>query len=346
MSPLVLVPGKGSFTEELDKMNVEYLIQKYYGCYYENTIKGWIFDKIKIPLNIYYKFLLYNKIKNLKIDLIHVNCSVVHNIGSFLKKVKKVPYILHIREYGKEDHNLRYRISFKYIVNHINKNTDEIIFISKDLSKKFLPFLNRPNINIIYNGIDFVEKNLFNKNYNHYILKLCVLGTISEGKNQLEVVKAVEIVLKKYKNLKLYIVGNGNRKYIQNLEKYIQENHLNDNIIFCKYMKNPMEFLKSIDIGIVPSKREAFGRVTVEYMLNKIPVIASNTGANSEIITSYKEGIIYQLGNINDLVKSIEFLLIEENRKKLGENSYKKAIKYFTAEQNENEIYNIYKKYI
>lgn len=346
LSFLVLVPGKGSFTEELDKLNIEYIVQKYYGYYYENTVKGWIFDKIKILLNIYYKIKIYNKIKNLKIDLIHVNCSVVHNIGSFLKKIKKTPYILHIREYGKEDHNLRYRINFEYVANYINENTNEVIFISKDLSKKFLPFLNKTKINIIYNGIDFDKKNIYNKNYNNDVLKICVLGTINDGKNQLEAIKAMKIILKKYKYLKLYIVGKGNKRYIQKLEEFIEDNFLKENILFCEYMKDPMIFLENIDIGIVPSRKEAFGRVTVEFMLNKIPVIASNTGANSEIISSYEEGIIYPLGNVEALSKAIEFLLVEKNRKVLGENGYKKAINYFTAERNANEIYNIYKKYL
>ena len=32
------------------------------------------------------------------------------------------------------------------------------------------------------------------------------------------------------------------------------------------------------------SKNEAFGRVTVEYMLQNLLVIATNTGANSELV--------------------------------------------------------------
>lgn len=40
------------------------------------------------------------------------------------------------------------------------------------------------------------------------------------------------------------------------------------------------QLLSEIHVGIMPSKKEAFGRVTVEYMYAEMPVICSEYGAD------------------------------------------------------------------
>jgi glycosyltransferase involved in cell wall biosynthesis len=47
-----------------------------------------------------------------------------------------------------------------------------------------------------------------------------------------------------------------------------------------------------MNIGLMCSRDEAFGRVTIEFMLHKMPVIASNSGANPELVINRINGDI------------------------------------------------------
>ena len=91
---------------------------------------------------------------------------------------------------------------------------------------------------------------------------------------------------------------------------------------------------------MVTAKDEAFGRVTIEYMLMRMPVIASDSGANQELVDSGSTGMIYHLGNTEELANAIQMyvnnpaLLAEQ-----GSKAYSKAIDEFSAEKNAELIY-------
>ena len=62
---------------------------------------------------------------------------------------------------------------------------------------------------------------------------------------------------------------------------------------------------KNYNIGLMCSKKEGFGRVTVEYISAGLYVIASNTGANPEIIKK-EFGELYKYGDTKDLINKIK----------------------------------------
>ena len=66
--------------------------------------------------------------------------------------------------------------------------------------------------------------------------------------------------------------------------------------------------LKGYDCGIVCSRREGFGLATAEFMAAGLAVIASDTGANSELIEDGVSGLIYHYQDVADLSAKIETL--------------------------------------
>lgn len=91
------------------------------------------------------------------------------------------------------------------------------------------------------------------------------------------------------------------------------------------------------------SKNEGFGLVTVEYMLNKVAVVASNTGANKEIISNGENGLIYEYNNVNDLANKIKYLCSNlDKRTKYINNAYDFALNNYSASANAKNVYNLY----
>ena len=74
-----------------------------------------------------------------------------------------------------------------------------------------------------------------------------------------------------------------------------------------------------------------------------LAVMVSDTGSNKEIINNNKNGLIYKIGNIEELSNKIKYLY--ENRKvleNLSINGQDDAINKFTSDINCKNIYNLY----
>lgn len=263
---------------------------------------------------------ILNIIKLEKINLMYTNTSVIY-MGALLNKITKIPHIWHIREFGKEDHGLKNIYGDRCFEKCLNKYTTKIIYISKSIKEKFdSKIMDKNKSIVIYNDIspEYINpKETINKNE---ILKLVIIGTIQEGKGQLEVIKAVEKLKKDNINVVLHIAGTEKGEYYQQIKKYIGEHDLNDDIKFDGFVEDTNEYRKNFDVGIIASSNEAFGRVTIEGMLSALAMVGANSSGTRELIEDGKNGLLYELHNVNDLANKIKYL--HKNRDILEKISY------------------------
>lgn len=332
---LGLIPENGEISNYLDKLEIRYFISNYKWIMHKKNIK-WYLKKIIIPIFNFFSFLkIYQKLKKEEIKLIYTNTSVI-NIGFYLSKKIKCKHIYHIREFGKEDHGLEYIYSLKYMREKLNSKNTKLIAISNSLKNKYEKLLLNKNIELIYNGIenDFLKKD-YKKNE---IIKFILIGNIIDGKNQLEVIKAAkQLINKGIENFNISLIGREDKKYKEILDIYISKNHLEKKIIFLgvKSKEDIKKIIKNSDAGLMSSLKEAFGRVTIEYMMGGLPVIASNTGANTELIKDDINGYLYCLGNVSQLSEKMKYLIENQFKiEELGKNGKEIAMKNYTSDIN------------
>ena len=87
--------------------------------------------------------------------------------------------------------------------------------------------------------------------------------------------------------------------------------------------------------------------VLVEAMACGLPIIAFDVPTGPREIIKKNNGFLVEFGNINEMVKKIEFLIIDEQkRKKMGENSRRNVQVFSQVERNiwENNREGISKK--
>ena len=120
---------------------------------------------------------------------------------------------------------------------------------------------------------------------------------------------------------------------------------MKDIFFFNGYCENNKlrNLLTKYDVGVMCSKSEGFGLVTVEYMLAGLCVIASNTGANLELISCGETGFLYPLGNIEKL-KSIILHIYNnrENAKIIAKNAHKNAELMYTMKKSALDLIKMY----
>lgn len=353
--PYVLVPRVGKLSATLERENVGFICAHYYWWMGPKTktfslqLIKWV---IKKTINYISAWKLSIELKSLDIELVYTNTSTV-GFGFDLARMLGVPHVFHVREFGEEDYNIWYLDSIQSVNKKLSSPYNNIVVISESLYRKYKNVFGGDNIDLVYNGIadQFHEnKALLDSSLAEEIVTFIVVGYLSEGKNQVDVIKAAaELKKKTGKKFKIYFVGGGVESYVLSMNKLVSQLNLCNEVIFFGELdkRGVNELLAKSDVGITPSKMEAFGRVTIEYMLASLPVIASNSGANPEIIDNGVSGLLYSPGDLLDLAEKMEQLLDSEfQRRTLGLVGRETALKRFSESQNIDSIHRIISKAI
>lgn len=284
---------------------------------------------------------LEKKIKIKDIDLIHSNSSR-EDFSIMIEKKYHIPIVRHIREFGDRDYRC---FSFrKNYINLLNSTTSIFIAVSKAVRKHWInKGIIGDKIITIYNGVlerDNIKqkRTLFG---NKKVINLVMVGSIMRTKGQDEAIQMMKLLKEEDVEFKLDLIGDGTWLILKKLKEQVKRCGLEDCVRFLGYRNDVFDLLPNYDIGLICSKDEGFGRVTAEYMMAGLPVLASNTGANSELIRDGVDGYLYSYGNIEDMKEKL-MRIIDHNLG--GVNTHKYAMNTFSAKVNAENVYQIYQK--
>ncbi len=348
IQPIVLLPCEGPMCAQLREAGIQYKVSHYY--WWVNDNKGifqWLLNKRKQIINYVRVTKMCALFKDEKIDLIYTN-SICVNIGVLMARRIRIPHLWQYRE-ALESLNFKLSLS-KRLSSKIwsDDATKEYILISDYMMDYYRPYLPNDRMVRIYNGVDLpegVEER--EKNAIKGRLKVACSGIISLQKNQLELLQAQVLLKQRGIEVETYLLGSNKPDYLALLQQYVNGNQIDDLVHFVGHTDDVFGVLKEMNLGVVTARDEAFGRVTVEYMLMHMPVAVSDSGANSELIDERNTGKIYHLGNIGQLADYIEeYVKNPELLQKQGDAAAKEAREKFSAEKNAELIYEQIKKAI
>lgn len=228
---------------------------------------------------------------------------------------------------------------FKIILNSANKIIVNSIDFKNQLRKRY-------NVKAvcIYNPLNEKEiKNKSNKKFHNYFNKNCLkiinVGRLIDQKDQMTLIKAINLIKDKIK-ISVLIVGNGREK--ENLLNFLKKKKLNKIIRIVSYKKNPYPLIKCADIFILSSIYEGLPNVLLEAICLKKFIISSNcpTGPR-EILNNGKGGLLFKTKNYKELANKI--IYFHKNKKiclKMIKNS-QDGLKRFNIKKNLNKYYKL-----
>jgi len=169
-------------------------------------------------------------------------------------------------------------------------------------------------------------------------LTVGIIGRLTYGKGHEEFLRAAKRVREKFQGkVRFLIAGKPDRgeEHIElKLRGLCSELGLNDEVMFIGFCSDVRLLLRSIDILAFPSHDEAFGRTIVEAMAMKVPVVASNSSAISEIVVDRKTGILVPPRDYHSLADAIIGLLNNsELRSSYGNEGRKRVEEKFDADK-------------
>jgi glycosyltransferase involved in cell wall biosynthesis len=340
ITPIVLLPREGEICANLEHEEIRYVVSHYY--WWVNNDKGafqWCLNIRKQIRNRSRIQKLTRLFINQSIDLVYTN-SITVNIGVYLSRRLKCPHVWHLRE-TLEAYGLEFSLGTLISKQILKKGASTYIAISNFVANRYTGLIPSDKIKVIYNGVSLAtppQKEVAKDD----ILRICIVGIVSEQKNQLDVVKALNILVNKRdcKNIQLHIIGGHKEEYLEQLNQYIKTTHLKAYVVNHGHQPNIHPILDQMDIGIVCARDEGFGRSTVEFMLHRMPVIASRSGANEEVVKEDTCGHLYPLYDVDKLADIIEqFVNDPALLNSVGQSAQEYAQSNFAAQLNCASIY-------
>lgn len=143
---------------------------------------------------------------------------------------------------------------------------------------------------------NFVNEKLIidNKKTNSEIKKICFIGRVSEAKGAKEIFE----VAQKFPDIQFKLVGEASA----DVQSWVKP--LNVELIGILSHDEAMRILDDSDLFLFPSHTEGFSLALAESMARGVPVIATDVGANSNMVESHG-GIIVDVGDIAAMVKAV-----------------------------------------
>lgn len=169
------------------------------------------------------------------------------------------------------------------------------------------------------------------------------LGRLTVDKGLLDLADAFSRILAKNTHTHLLVVGpdeEGMRDRMKNIcGREAGRLH------FVDYTDVPECYMVASDILCLPSYREGFGLVLIEAAATGIPSIGSRIYGITDAIVESETGLLFTLGDIDELTEKIESLLKDPVlRGVLGANGRTRAHKEFSEELVLSELFKYYEK--
>jgi len=192
---------------------------------------------------------------------------------------------------------------------------------------------------VILNGLDVQIAGIDKRNTHKK--NLLFVGRFSEEKQPEIVWQVFSRLAEKFPNLALHFVGDAdplNPSLISNLKQLIASSPYHARVHWAGPQQDVSPWYGLADIVIMPSKYEGFGRVLVESMAHRVPVVAFRVGGIPEVLEDGRQGVLIEPYDVDALCGAVEELLDSDaKRAQMGEAGAARAEK-FSLEAHVNAV--------
>lgn len=268
-------------------------------------------------------------------------CKIIWNIWSEPKG--KVAWFLH-----------RLGLILADVVNLEYKSQGQKLFGSLTY-----PHLFQKKIVTLYSGVtDFEE--LSGNNIRDELdlssadILILMAGNISPAKGQLDLISAMEKLVKKFSNAHLLLAGRPLEThpdsiiYDSILKQCTNEKKLSRNVHFLGWRSDIPDLLQAVNIYVSSSYSESLPDAVRDAMLAGKPIVVTNVGGTFELVNVGKNGFLFEPGDVRSLVRYLSLLIRNPKlRESMGEEGKRIIAQNFSTElyakNFENMVLNLYR---
>jgi N-acetyl-alpha-D-glucosaminyl L-malate synthase BshA len=261
-----------------------------------------------------------------ELDLLHVHYAIPHSVSALLARQmlaargRRLPFVTTL--HGTDITLVGLDRSYLPITRYAIQESDGVTSISNYLKEKTLEDfeITRP-IEVIPNFVNCDEYAPIKDEAARAKARLrlakpgeAILMHLSNFRPVKRVVDVVKIFAGVVREVpaQLVLVGDGPERSAA--EWLAHDLQINDKVHFMGKQERVDELLPLADLMIMPSELESFGLAALEAMACKVPSIATRVGGVTELIDDGVTGLLYPVGDVEDMAAGAVGLLKDRGR--------------------------------
>jgi N-acetyl-alpha-D-glucosaminyl L-malate synthase BshA len=283
---------------------------------------------------------LVDMVKLHKIELLHVHYAIPHAYAGYMaKKILKeegvsIPMVTTL--HGTDITLVGNHPFYKPAVNFSINKSDVVTSVSESLKKDTLRLFDITKE--IYVVPNFIDSSKYHTNYTDCQREMMakteerIITHISNFRQVKRIPDVINIFNKIQAKVpsKLIMVGEGPEKEMA--EYQCEQLGISDKVLFLGNSNEIDRILCFSDLFLLPSETESFGLAALEAMINRTPVISSNTGGIPEVNKHGVTGFLSDVGNVEEMAaNAIKILEDTEVLNSFKENAKREALNFDIA---------------
>jgi len=339
-NPLVVCSSDSPLRQELEKVEIAYWVVAP-GLVGSSLVRENLISFVRMV-----RFLSVFIARN-HVTLVHVNSLTGSQYGILASKLSGVPCVLHSRDI------LRFKLDrFSSLL----LNSAEAVVACSSFTRQTLidAGIHQDRIRVILNpAIDPEEARDGAKASGRVRKELAggketplvgLIARIVRYKRHEDFIRAASEVIKKMPNVKFLIIGDiVDEEYFRYLNNLVKELKLNNRVIFVGFRHDILSVIGALDVVVLCSVKEAFGRVLIEAMAMGKPIVATDSGGIRETVVHGETGILVPDKDPYALSRGIlDIILDKDMAETLGKNGQRKAFEHFSIEAHVRAVESLY----
>lgn len=330
--PRVLAP-EGALTQALEELGVP--------CVRISPLPG--LNRYTLPRFLLRLPPLLAKIRREQPDLLYANTNFTSLYTGILGGLLGIPSLGHIRDIeplGRMGRSLIRRNSALIAISQA---------VERYLVQEQIP---AERIHCVYDGVDLRQyqvKKTSEITDEKSTATIGIVGQIGSRKGHLFLLEALRDLVLYLPNLMLWIVGvepkHSTEAYTEELRHSIENWKLQDHVKFLGFRSDIPEILARLDVLVLPSLQEPFGKIVIEAMAMGTAVVASKVGGVPEIVLDGESGLLVPPADPAALRQALKKLLSDQDlRVKMGAVGQQRVREHFSLQRNVAETQALYEK--
>lgn len=182
---------------------------------------------------------------------------------------------------------------------------------------------------------------------------LGVIAQLTPWKGQDDAIRMASLLKAAGIDVTLLLVGSAkfttaatrhdNISFVQHLHELARSLDVESEVRFLGEREDVPDILAALDLVLLPSWEEPFGRAVIEAFAMGVPVVATDVGGTGEIVTEGEDGLLRPPRHPDGWAGAISGLLEQPDRlEAMGQRARRKALLRFTPERHAGAIASVY----
>jgi glycosyltransferase involved in cell wall biosynthesis len=184
---------------------------------------------------------------------------------------------------------------------------------------------------------------------------LGVLAQLSPWKGQDTAIEALRLLREEGIDAHLLLIGSAkfvaratrfdNEAFLAGLHARVAQHGLAERVSWLGEREDAPELVRALDVLLLPSLEEPFGRALIEAMALEVPVLATSVGGPAEIVRDGQEGYLLPPREPAAWAQAVRLIVERPDRgREMGGAGRRRVLAHFTAERHAGAMLELYER--